>query len=99
MMKLNSLQRVLVALSTVGPENAYEVPGLIVERDAPAWPALYNGPHGEMAAIELDVSVLEEAVRQGFAVNPGANARRFMLTDRGQQQVWGALGVGSLRES
>lgn len=84
-MELSPVERILIALSTLGPDHYYEHPGKMVPIGA--------GPRKE-AAMVLDLEALEEAVREGAAVHPQANPRWFDLTDLGQERVWKALGIG-----
>lgn len=81
-MELSPMDRVLVSLSTLGPDHHYLHPGKI----APVGPGEEEG-----AAMTLDLEALDCAVVQGLACNPGGDHRRFALTDRGQERVWMAV--------
>jgi hypothetical protein len=81
---------VLLGLTTLGPDGAYEVPGVVVD--------LSTG-HREGAALAPDVGILDALVQQGLAYHPHADPRRYKITDRGGDRVLAALGVLGRRPS
>jgi hypothetical protein len=89
-MYLSREDAVLLGLTTLGPDGAYEVPGVVVE--------LSTG-HREGAALAPDVGILDALVEQGLAYHPHADHHLYKITDRGGDRALAALGALGRRPS